>query len=66
MADLKSDIDRILTPMIEEGIAQEDAVMLLIVGLYAWTEDHPQITTLEKYQVSTAFAQDRLTEHHAN
>ena len=66
MADLKSAIDRILTPMIEEGIAQEDAVMLLIVGIYAWMEDHPPITYLEKYQVSTAFAQDRITQHHAN
>ena len=66
MVDIKNGIDNILTPMIEGGINQEEAVMLLVLGLCFWVEAHPQINILEKLQVNKAFFQDRIAQYHAN
>ena len=66
MVDIKNGVDQILTSMIEDGINQEEAVMLLILGLCFWVEAHPQIAILEKLQVNKAFFQDRITKYHAN
>ena len=46
MADLKNEVDKLLAPMVQEGMDQQDAVGMLLVALYAWAVDHRQLPRL--------------------
>ena len=54
MADLKNELDRILQPMLDEGIDPHDALAFLLVALYAWAVDHRQLPRVVSSQVQIA------------